>query len=215
VLAGTTLSGEVFTQEGFDVRGDRRHDWAPPHMNDSLKLAMSAPVVDGYVLPDEPMRIFAQGMQNDVPLIAGWNAHESGPFRGRARPNKDAAAFIAAAQEKYRAASMSAFASLYPAATDAEATASAFRLSGEEAIAFPTWWWVGLQARTGRAPVHAYHFTMSSPYNPTPDHTSEIAYVFGNFPAKGGIAAGPDDIAFSQIVRHYWTNFAKTGDPVG
>lgn len=48
-----------------------------------------------------------------------------------------------------------------------------------------------------------------------PDHSSEIAYVFGNFPPKGGMVAGPDDIAFSEIVRRYWTSFAKTGDPNG
>jgi carboxylesterase type B len=136
------------------------------------------------------MRIFPQGKQNDVPLIAGWIAHESGPFRGRALPHKDAATFIAAAQEKYGAAAMSAFASLYPAETDAEATASAFRLSGDEVIAFPTWWWVDLQARTGRAPVYAYHFTMSSPYNPAPDHASEVAYVFGNSHRRAGSRPG-------------------------
>ncbi len=120
------------------------------------------PVVDGYVLPDEPTRIFVQGKQNDVALMVGWNAHEGGPFRSRALPHKGAATFIGAARERYGVAAMSAFVSLYPAATDAEATNSAFRLSGDEVIGFPAWWWVDLQARTGRAPAHGYHFTKSS-----------------------------------------------------
>jgi para-nitrobenzyl esterase len=34
------------------------------------------PVIDGYFLPDDPAAIFAQGKQNDVPLIVGSNKDE-------------------------------------------------------------------------------------------------------------------------------------------
>jgi para-nitrobenzyl esterase len=172
------------------------------------------PIVDGFVLLDDPAQIFMHGNQNDVPLIAGWNAQENGPFRGRALPHATPASFIAAAKEKYGAAFMDEFTRFYPSSTEEEVTKSSWRLSGDEVIAFPTWWWVDLQARTGRSSVYAYHFTFTSKYTPAPNHASEIAYVFGNFPPKE-VTATSEDIGFAKIVRHYWTNFAKTGDPNG
>jgi para-nitrobenzyl esterase len=38
-------------------------------------------VVDGYVVPDHPASIYAQGKQNDVPLLVGWNADEGSSLR--------------------------------------------------------------------------------------------------------------------------------------
>src|SRR4029079_839732 len=40
------------------------------------KKFRTAPNVDGWVLPDEIRNIFAQGKQNDVPVIVGSNANE-------------------------------------------------------------------------------------------------------------------------------------------
>jgi para-nitrobenzyl esterase len=44
------------------------------------------PIVDGYVLRDVPDAVFAQGAQNDVPVLIGFNADEGG-----ASPEADAA----------------------------------------------------------------------------------------------------------------------------
>jgi len=47
-----------------------------------LEAAIKSPityafgVVDGYVVPEHPASIYAQGKHNDVPLLAGWNADE-------------------------------------------------------------------------------------------------------------------------------------------
>ena len=47
-----------------------------------LEAAIKSPityafgVVDGYVVPEHPASIYAQGKQNDVPLLVGWNADE-------------------------------------------------------------------------------------------------------------------------------------------
>ena len=34
--------------------------------------------VDGYFFPKEPLAIYQAGEQAHVPLLAGWNAEESG-----------------------------------------------------------------------------------------------------------------------------------------
>ena len=49
-------------------------------------------------------------------------------------------------------------------------------------------------------------------------HSTELAYVFGNFREKSGMVTGRAtdvDRALSVQLRRYWTNFAKRGDPNG
>ncbi|MGH7237933.1 MAG: carboxylesterase/lipase family protein, partial [Candidatus Saccharimonadales bacterium] len=55
-----------------------------------------SPIVDGYVLPGPVSQIIAEGKENNVPLITGWNADESfvSAFK-----KKDA--FIRQAKEQY------------------------------------------------------------------------------------------------------------------
>jgi len=36
-----------------------------------------SPDIDGYLLPESVPVTFAQGKQNDVPLLAGWNHDEA------------------------------------------------------------------------------------------------------------------------------------------
>ncbi len=38
------------------------------------------PIIDGYVLPEEPYTVFAAGRQNDVPILIGSNADEGRPM---------------------------------------------------------------------------------------------------------------------------------------
>ena len=40
------------------------------------------PVIDGWFLPDDPANIYAQGKQNDVPLLLGSNKDEATFFQG-------------------------------------------------------------------------------------------------------------------------------------
>jgi hypothetical protein len=48
-------------------------------------------------------------------------------------------------------------------------------------------------------------------------HSAELPYVFGSFPAGGNIGGAYDDAdrRLSDVMQRYWTNFAKTGDPNG
>ena len=55
------------------------------------------PVVDGWFLPDEPANIFAQGKQNDVPILVGSNKDEGTFF---SQPTT-AAAWIQRAKQRY------------------------------------------------------------------------------------------------------------------
>jgi para-nitrobenzyl esterase len=41
------------------------------------------PIIDGYVVPEEPYFAFTAGRQNDVPILIGSNADEARPLIAR------------------------------------------------------------------------------------------------------------------------------------
>ncbi len=173
------------------------------------------PVVDGWFFPKSPADTFAAGEQAHVPLLAGWNAHESGtPESNHTTP----AAFTEQARQKF-GEEADKFLALYPAATDAETHASASAFAGDQFIAFGTWKWLEAQNRVGGLPVYRYRFDHAPP-SPAGQpsrgahHAADIEYVFDNLASK--------DLPFVEADRHladlmatYWTNFAKTGNPNG
>lgn len=55
-----------------------------PHSNEhTVRLtAFPAPIVDGYLLPEQPRAVFEKGRSNAVPLIVGVNADEGRMFAG-------------------------------------------------------------------------------------------------------------------------------------
>lgn len=189
--------------------------WNP--QTDPIATAFS-PSIDGSVLRGSPAAVFAAGQQAHVPLLAGFNTAEDVPiFDPWALPHATPAQFDAAAQQLLGAAAMPEFETLYPAATEAQATASADRLVGDMTISEQTWEMLGLQKRTGNPDVYAYKFTYTSPYSPLAAHVAEVPFVFGNllpqFFAPTAPAPGPADAALSATMSDYWTDFAKQGNP--
>lgn len=196
----------------------------------ALKLAVSTnaaaapfptpfgPNLDGYVLTQDPAVRFFAGRQNDVPLLIGQNAAEGNIFAvpGRALSGT-AAGLTAKVSAVLGTASLPAFSALYPSMTDAQAAPSSVQLLGDLIIGLQTWTWGVAQKTTGKAPVYSYFFKQVSQYTPLAVHVSEVPYVFQNLVPKGTAAApvlaGASDIALSDAMASYWTNFAKTGNP--
>jgi para-nitrobenzyl esterase len=192
------------------------------------------PDVDGLFLPESPAAIFAEGKQNDVPLLAGWNHDEGGsgkaattvtPTGGSsAAPAADAPSDLTRLHDtavKDFGARSSEFLAAFPATTDAEALTRLQQYATDKFIAFGTWKWMEAQISTGKAPVYRYEFDLVPPPDPARPgrfgafHSDEIEYVFGVLDSRKGIAWRPEDYAMSEEMMTYWTNFARTGDPNG
>jgi para-nitrobenzyl esterase len=65
-------------------------------------------------------------------------------------------------------------------------------------------------------PSYLYHFTRVPPSKSQTIgafHASEIFFVFGSHSPLAGLT--DEDVALTQAMGLYWTNFAKTGDPNG
>jgi para-nitrobenzyl esterase len=180
--------------------------------------------IDGYFLSKTVSEIFAAGEQAHVPLLAGWNSAESGARgvlgQGEATPEAYAKAIGNLFGEDADTALK-----MYPAKTDGEVTESATALAGDRFIAFSTWKWIDLQARTGGKPVYRYFYSRPRPaMNPGKGsagpahgaaHSVEIEYAMGNLETNDVYAWTPDDRKVSETFQAYFANFVKTGDPNG
>ena len=170
--------------------------------------------VDGWVLPADVYTVFSAGKQNDVPLIAGWNADE-GRSLSPWPDNSTLATFVDGARKVF-GPQTGDFLKLYPAASDREAAESHYASFRDQNFGWQIRTWVRLASRVGRSKAYLYYF---SRIPPGPDssryrafHGAEIAYVFHNL----DVSQRPwedTDRKLSDHISSYWVNFAATGDP--
>ena len=171
------------------------------------------PVVDGYVLPGSIASIFDQHKENKVNLLTGWNEDEGLLFG----PLKNAAQFRADATKRYGADS-GRFLQYYPAATDAEASASQLKLSRDQIFGIQNYTWANVQSDHGPK-VYVYRFMRKPPATGEYKkygafHTAEVPYAYDNlaFVNRPWEAV---DYALATTMSAYWANFIKKGDPNG
>lgn len=171
------------------------------------------PVIDGWFLPQDPATIFAQNKQNDVPTLLGSNKDEGTFFL----QDTTAAAYVERIQKRF-GDSAKAFLQLYPAGSDAEASASQLAAFRDE-LGFVMRNWANVQTKTGKSKVFLYYFTHEPPSagagarGSGATHGSEAQFVFGNL--LGNRAWTDVDREVSATLSDYWINFATTGDPNG
>ena len=187
------------------------------------RMLRFSPNIDGYFLPQDVVTIYAEGRQNPVSLLAGWNADEGG-YEAIFGQDPPTAQNFKAYASKLFGGNAEAFLKLYPAATDAEARRSAQDFSGDRFIAYPTWKWLEMQYQKGKSPVYRYRFDQTLPwaadYTPKPGeepaapHAAEIEYVFGMLSSRK-LPWRSEDRKVSDLMQSYWTNFARTGNPNG
>ena len=177
-----------------------------------------SPNIDRYVVPDVPVTRYLRNEQANVPLLAGWNGAEQWPFTDMALPHATANEFRQAAERMFGPERLAEFLRLYPADTDAAATASSEELIGDLLISAQTWEWLALQQLRG-APAYGYTFTYTSPYVPIASHLVDVAFVFGTltpqFIVNGTMPPSDADRALAATMMSYWVNFATRGDPNG
>ncbi len=172
-----------------------------------------SPIVDGYVLPETIADIFAEGKQNHVPLITGWNYDEFGA------PAKSKEDFKKLAQQQY-GADAETFLKYFPAETDEQAKDSQGRLGRDMVFALSGYKWANIQSEAPNSPVYVYNFDRKVPANGDmvkygAFHTAEVPYMMDNLKFLNNRPFEPADNALAELMCDYWTNFVKTGNPNG
>jgi len=188
-------------------------DFFPHSTHNLMRFAFPAPIVDGYVVPQQPRAAFQSGAVRAVPAIVGINADEGRMFT----TEQNLAGYRAWVREKFGALADEVL-RLNAASTDADATAATAAIVGDAIF--------GESARliarglSQREPkTFAYVFTRGIGGRPLPaTHSEELPYVFGTLDAPSFIAhSAPDqtDRELSATMQQIWTRFATSGDPSG
>jgi len=166
-------------------------------------------VVDGWVLPDDPIALYRAGKLNKVNLLVGSNQDE-GTFLGGGPGTADQARNQA--QQRYGDLA-AAFLKLYPANTNEDATASGLMRTRDE-LGWQMRAWAQHQLKTGKN-AYLFYFTRVTPGQEArgATHTAELPYMFNNPPANNQWA--DVDHKLADQMSSYWANFIATGDPNG
>lgn len=178
----------------------------------SVALRM-APIVDGWVIPDDPMTIFEEGNQNDVPLIVGCNGDEATMFTMMAKlpTTVDALSEEVVSQFGEHA---EAFTAAYPVAERKEIRKAVNALFGDLIFVAPARF-VAKNMGNVPSPAYAYHFTKIPPGTSGmmlgSHHGAEIPYVFGQMHLAPKVSDA--DVDISNAMMDYWVQFAATGNP--
>jgi para-nitrobenzyl esterase len=185
---------------------------------DLLKAGRAGgPVIDGWFLPEDVGSTFAQGKQNDVPLLAGSNKDEGTFFLQPTTAEK----FIERSRARFGDRA-DGFLKLYPAGSDDEANVSQLVAFRDE-LAFVMRIWARAQTQTGHSKAFLYYFTHEPPppagatsrggFGSGATHGAEAQYVFQNLlPPRPWTDL---DHQVSDMLSSYWVNFATNGDPNG
>jgi para-nitrobenzyl esterase len=165
-------------------------------------------IVDGWVIPEQPAWTFAAGKQARVPILAGSNADEATVLgldvttveQYRNYLEKDAREF---ANEELQA---------WPVASDADVPARYLELQND-GFAYGAW---SMVRATARAKQHAYLYCFgyaeSGKRAPLGAHHGiELNFLSDTFPDDW--KHDDDDAALGRVMRQYWAQFAKTGNP--
>lgn len=216
---------------------DRGRRWVEAHAENSLASARSlpaamlarrsewnflldpvttafAPSIDHLVIPDTPAALFERGAQADVPLLAGWVAHEESVFMSRGLPTRPKA-IRQAAERRFGADAVARHADVFPA-NRKQARQASDGITGALVIAEQVLTMVQSHARSASAGAWAYRFDHRSRFLPKAGHTMDVPFVFGALERQTqGVRQPPDqqDQAVSGDMMSRWIAFASNGDP--
>jgi para-nitrobenzyl esterase len=182
-------------------------------------------VVDGYVVPEYPAKVFAAGKQDHIPLLVGWNADEGTLFTARGfKWGEGQPTYPERIKTLFKDAADKVLALYPPGETLEDGKASFAALHGDEIIGYGTWAWAERAAASGASPVYRYYFTRRPPGAPELSvnplaapgvyHSAELYYALNNLQVRD-FPWEADDRRLADAMSSYWVNFAKTGNPNG
>jgi para-nitrobenzyl esterase len=176
--------------------------------NTGMRLA---PIVDGYVIPDDPMTMFQQGTINGVPMIVGANGNEGSMFTLVSKLPANAEAFDAILDRDFGPKFAATFKELYP---PAQAKKTVTELMGDFSFVDSARF-VARNYEHAHAPAYLYNFSHVASGSLGKmlgaHHGSEIAFVFDNL--QLGKEHSPADLKVRDAMISYWVQFAATGNP--
>jgi para-nitrobenzyl esterase len=175
------------------------------------------PVIDGWVLRQQPATVFSQGQQIKVPVIVGSNANEVSIFAsplvgGKSNRPKSLTEYHEWLSREFHNDVDKVF-SAYPAQNDADVPSAYLALDTDLSFGFGA----NLLAREVAAHGgHAYLYIFTNVgagefAELGAFHSEESMFLSGKYWSSW--VRSPGDAQLSETMVSYWVQFAKTGDP--
>ncbi len=181
------------------------------------QIGWARPNADGWVITGDQYKLYQSDQYNHVPVLTGYNSDE-GLLFGNAKSQE---AYVQSVRERYHQFADKILAAYRGGDTPA-AKWTERNLIRDSAFGWNAWTWARLQTKSGKSKVFLYFFEQPAelPAGAEPGaygarHAAELPYVFRQLREHDRAAPTQKDEALSDIMRTYWTNFAKTGDPNG
>jgi len=166
-------------------------------------------VVDGWIIPEQPAQVFADGRQARIPIVVGSTADEATVFGHQAPTTVNQyREYLKANTGKYYLQQFQA----YPATVDGDVSGQYLRLQND-LFAFGAYSFARAMTRAGqKAYVYLFSFVDTGKrLQLGAFHGEELMFLSDSFPNDW--KRGPDEATLGKLMRAYWTQFAKTGDP--
>jgi para-nitrobenzyl esterase len=166
-------------------------------------------IVDGWIVPEQPAKMFAEGREMAVPILVGSNADEATVFsHGGPTSIDEYMSYLRADTGSYAEREFAA----YSVNTDAQVPARYLQLQNES-FAYGAWSMARALSRIGK-PSYLYRFSYSETGKRAAlgaYHGEELYFLSDSFPNDWQPTG--EESSFGRTLRSYWTQFAKTGDP--
>jgi para-nitrobenzyl esterase len=167
-----------------------------------------SPVIDGYILSENPIKTFATQQQNPVDLMIGSNANEWYMYLDADTKRQDVNDYI-----KQNASASAQKPLMQWADQQIDLRIALDRLYSAKEMLCPSVY-MATQTITGNS-RWMYYFTRQRDGKAAKTmkayHGAEIPYVFDT--ADNWLPTSEDDNLLTSKMLRYWSNFAKTGNP--
>ena len=166
-------------------------------------------IVDGWVLPEQPAKIYAEGKELQIPVLVGSNADEATVFgHNDLKTVGQYKQYLLKDTGKYDDQEFQT----YPVTADAEVPEQYLRLQ-DDTFAYGAWSMARAMTRASQK-AYLYRFTFSETGKRAhlgAYHGEELHFLGDSFPSDW--EHNVDDKVLGKVVRAYWTQFARTGNP--
>lgn len=191
------------------------------------RIVFSGPNVDGYVIPAPPEQVYANGQQQDVPLLLASVGNDI--FSKNAVTDaRSLADYRRAAQEMY-GTDAEVFLKLFPANNDAEAAHQAQEIARISGFGIMGRDWARAAAAHAKSPIWLVQYNHPHPYPPGvvitdmdvktagAYHNSDLPFWYGTLDSLNLFRHTRDwtpyDYKLSNQMQDVLVAFAKTGNP--
>lgn len=210
-------------------------------MNRAAEAGIPSYNVDGYFFTKQPVETYAAGEQCKVPLLVGGNSLEmpaAAVMQGKAPTLENLKSVLTNIYGK----STDEVMNMYGFKSDADINGTpGMQLGSDMFIAFSTWKWGYMHAKSSGCKVYRYIYChprpamrvkgkvaglaggvidkkdgdKEEPLAPGAVHSADIEYAMGTLPTNRIYDWQPGDFIMSDVFSSYYANFIKTGNPNG